>query len=67
MSTLRTSSEYIMEEVVPEGWHIRSPAHSSSFVASHMAHSLTYSNLREVVVIPNEKWGGSGLLGCGVG
>lgn len=56
-----------MEEVVPEGWHIRSPAHSSSFVASHMAHSLTYSNLREVVVIPNEKWGGSGLLGCGVG
>lgn len=26
-----------------------------------------FSNLREVVVIPNEKWGGSGLLGCGVG
>lgn len=29
--------------------------------------TLTSSNLREVVVIPNEKWGGSGLLGCGVG
>lgn len=30
-------------------------------------YSADLDNLREVVVIPNEKWGGSGLLGCGVG
>lgn len=28
---------------------------------------IRYSNLREIVLIPNRHWGGEGLLGCGVG
>jgi hypothetical protein len=27
-------------------------------------HSWYFSNLREVVLVPNRDWGGEGLLGC---
>ncbi|KAG8956501.1 hypothetical protein FRC03_010775 [Tulasnella sp. 419] len=30
-------------------------------------YSYDFDTLREVVLVPNRKWGGEGLLGCGVG
>ncbi|KAL7425038.1 hypothetical protein Q5752_000726 [Cryptotrichosporon argae] len=53
-------------------WHILevlegSPAEHIDKPLRLYVYSADLDNLREVVVIPNEKWGGSGLLGCGVG